>query len=351
MAEHDVVDLNRQRLVAERERRVAELLGGDLGGEPGHAIEPLLLAAGHRGHLALAVAAHPPDGRRERGQAIQARPRERAGNGVASDDDEVGPGRPRIAEHGIERVDVAVDVVERQDLHRRKLHRGLHRFRGDVAPVYARLDRMPRTRRHPEIHRNQRSNWLRAAVLGANDGILSTASLVLGVAAAGASTSAIVTAGVAGLAAGALSMAAGEYVSVSSQRDAEDADIRLEERELRRDPHGELHELAGIYEGRGLPAALAAQVAEALSERDALEAHARDELGLSDERRARPFQAAWASALSFSAGAALPLVVVAVTPAGARVTATIAVTLVALALLGDLGASLGGAPRRRATLR
>jgi VIT1/CCC1 family predicted Fe2+/Mn2+ transporter len=201
------------------------------------------------------------------------------------------------------------------------------------------------------MHRSGRSNWLRAAVLGANDGIVSTASLVLGVAASGASTSAIVTAGVAGLAAGALSMAAGEYVSVSSQRDAEEADIRLEARELERDPGGELHELAGIYERRGLPAALAAQVAEALSQRDPLEAHARDELGLSDDRKARPFQAAWASALSFSTGAALPLVVVAVTPPGARVAATIAVTLAALALLGEVGASLGGAPRRRATVR
>src|SRR3954471_22824693 len=187
---------------------------------------------------------------------------------------------------------------------------------------------MTRAPSKPEVHLSSRSNWLRAAVLGANDGILSTASLVLGVAAAGASTAAIVTARGARLAAGALSMAAGEYVSVSSQRDAEEADIRLEERELRRDPHGELHELAGIYERRGLPAGLAAEVAEALSERDALEAHARDELGLSDERRARPFQASWASALSFSTGAALPLVVVSLTPAGARVAATIAVTLV-----------------------
>jgi VIT1/CCC1 family predicted Fe2+/Mn2+ transporter len=204
---------------------------------------------------------------------------------------------------------------------------------------------------HAEIHRSQRSNWLRAAVLGANDGIVSTASLVLGVAASGASTTAIVTAGVAGLAAGALSMAAGEYVSVSSQRDAEEADIRLEARELRRDPGGELRELAGIYERRGLPTALAMQVAEALSKRDALAAHSRDELGLSDERLARPLQAAWASAVSFSAGAALPLLVVALTPAEVRIAATVVATLVALALLGDVGASLGGAPRRRATLR
>ena len=156
-------------------------------------------------------------------------------------------------------------------------------------------------------------------MLGANDGIVSTASLVLGVAASGASGAAIVTAGIAGLVAGALSMAAGEYVSVSSQRDAERADLRLEERELRRDPAGELRELAGIYEQRGLPPALASEVAAALSRRGALEAHARDELGLDEERLARPFQAAWTSALSFSAGAALPLLAVAATPAAARV--------------------------------
>jgi VIT1/CCC1 family predicted Fe2+/Mn2+ transporter len=203
----------------------------------------------------------------------------------------------------------------------------------------------------PEVHLSHRSNWLRAAVLGANDGIVSTASLVLGVAASGASGTAIVTAGIAGLVAGALSMAAGEYVSVSSQRDAERADIRLEERELRSDPQGELRELAGVYEQRGLAPALASEVALALSSRGALQAHLRDELGLDERRLARPFQAAWASALSFSAGAALPLLAVAATPAGARVVATVVVTLVALGLLGDLGARLGGAPRRHATLR
>jgi VIT1/CCC1 family predicted Fe2+/Mn2+ transporter len=188
-------------------------------------------------------------------------------------------------------------------------------------------------------------------VLGANDGILSTASLVLGVAASGASGTAIVTAGIAGLVAGALSMAAGEYVSVSSQRDAERADIRLEERELRRDPAGELRELAGLYEQRGLPPALATEVAVTLSRRGALAAHARDELGLDEQRRARPFQAAWTSALSFSAGAVLPLLAVAATPAPARVGATVVVTLTALGLLGDVGARLGGAPRRPATAR
>jgi vacuolar iron transporter family protein len=203
----------------------------------------------------------------------------------------------------------------------------------------------------PEVHLSHRSNWLRAAVLGANDGILSTASLVLGVAASGASGAAIVTAGIAGLVAGALSMAAGEYVSVSSQRDAEQADIRLEERELRRDPQGELRELAGVYEKRGLPPALASEVAVSLSRRGALAAHARDELGLDEQRLARPFQAAWTSALSFSAGATLPLLAVAATPAPARVGVAVMVTLIALGVLGDLGARLGGAPRRRATAR
>jgi VIT1/CCC1 family predicted Fe2+/Mn2+ transporter len=164
----------------------------------------------------------------------------------------------------------------------------------------------------PEHHLSHRSNWLRAAVLGANDGILSTASLVLGVAASGASRAAIVTAGVAGLVAGAGSMAAGEYVSVSSQRDTEEADIQMEQRELRADPAGELRELAGIYERRGLAPALAGEVAQALTRHGALEAHARDELGLAEDRRARPFQAAWTSALSFATGAALPLIVVAI---------------------------------------
>ena len=185
-----------------------------------------------------------------------------------------------------------------------------------VAREYGRSG-MRRSASRPVVHLSHRSNWLRAAVLGANDGIVSTASLVLGVAASGASGAAIVVAGIAGMVAGALSMAAGEYVSVSSQRDAERADLRLEERELLRDPSGELRELAGIYEQRGLPPELASEVAAAMSRRGALEAHARDELGLDEARRARPFQAAWTSALAFSAGAALPLVAVAVTPASA----------------------------------
>jgi len=202
-----------------------------------------------------------------------------------------------------------------------------------------------------ESHLSHRSNWLRAAVLGANDGIVSTASLVLGVAASGASAAAIMTAGIAGLAAGALSMAAGEYVSVSSQRDSEEADLRLEQRELRADPGGELRELAEIYEGRGLPADLAHQVAVELTRAGALEAHARDELGLEERRRARPLQAAWTSALAFSAGAILPLVAIGLAPASVRAAACVAVTLVGLALLGDTGARLGGARRLPATTR
>ncbi|HEX5926960.1 MAG TPA: VIT1/CCC1 transporter family protein [Baekduia sp.] len=188
-------------------------------------------------------------------------------------------------------------------------------------------------------------------MLGANDGIVSTASLVLGVAASGASASATVTAGIAGLVAGALSMAAGEFVSVSSQRDAEQADLRLEARELRNDPDGELRELTTIYRRRGLEPSLANDVALALTRGGALEAHARDELGLDQERMALPFQAAWTSALSFSAGAALPLLAVALAPASARLGLVVIVTLLALGLLGDLGARLGGAPRRPATAR
>jgi VIT1/CCC1 family predicted Fe2+/Mn2+ transporter len=204
---------------------------------------------------------------------------------------------------------------------------------------------------HREPHLSGRSNWLRAAVLGANDGIVSTASLVLGVTASGASRSAILTAGIAGLVAGALSMAAGEYVSVSSQRDAERADLAVERRELHDDPTGELRELSLIYERRGLPAALASQVADALTANDALEAHARDELGLDEQRLARPLQAAVASALAFSVGAVLPLLAVAIAPASVRASAVVIVTLLALTGLGYLGARLGGAPRLPATVR
>lgn len=209
----------------------------------------------------------------------------------------------------------------------------------------------PRKARHSETHLSHRSGWLRAAVLGANDGIVSTASLVLGVAASGASASAVITAGIAGLAAGALSMAAGEFVSVSSQRDSEQADLTLERRELKSDPDGELLELKGIYERRGVPAELALEVAQALTEHDPLAAHARDELGLHRERQARPFQAAWASALSFSAGAVLPLIAIAIAPSSARIAICVAVTIVALAVLGYTGARLGGGARGPATAR
>lgn len=210
---------------------------------------------------------------------------------------------------------------------------------------------MPWRRPHAEQHLSFRSNWLRAAVLGANDGILSTASLVLGVAASGASGSAIVTAGVAGLVAGAGSMAAGEYVSVSSQRDTEEADLRLERRELAADPEGELAELTAIYEARGLRSELALEVATELTAGDALEAHARDELGLPEDRRARPLQAAGASALSFAVGAILPLLAIGLFGSSIRVVACVVVTILALAGLGALGARLGGAPEIPAVIR
>ena len=202
-----------------------------------------------------------------------------------------------------------------------------------------------------ERHLAYRAGWLRAAVLGANDGILSTASLVLGVAAAGASRGAIVTAGVAGLVAGATAMAAGEYVSVSSQRDTEQADLALERRELAETPALERDELAAIWRERGLTDALADQVADELSAGDRLAAHARDELGIDPGNLAQPTQAAWTSALSFSVGAAVPLITVALAPAGARIAVVIAVTLIALLGLGIAGARIGGAPQRRAALR
>ena len=204
---------------------------------------------------------------------------------------------------------------------------------------------------HSEGHLSHRGGWLRAAVLGANDGILSTAGLVLGVAAANASTSAIATAGIAGLVAGALSMAAGEFVSVSSQRDVELADLALERRELEQDPEGELRELAGIYRERGLSAELAQRVAEELSAGDQLAVHARDELGFDEGMMARPLQAAWSSAISFSLGAMVPLLAITLMPAGIRVTVTVLITLVALAALGAVGARLGGAPPVRAGVR
>lgn len=202
---------------------------------------------------------------------------------------------------------------------------------------------MKLTRRHFEFHRTDRIAWLRAAVLGANDGIVSTASLVVGVAAAHSSQANILVAGVAGLVAGAMSMAAGEYVSVHSQADTEQADLSRERAELELDPAAEQRELTAIYVGRGLEPSLAQQVAKQLMAHDALGAHARDELGISKTRRAQPVQAAWASAASFAVGAALPLAVTALTPAQGLIAWVSGTSLVFLALLGALAARVGGA--------
>jgi VIT1/CCC1 family predicted Fe2+/Mn2+ transporter len=197
--------------------------------------------------------------------------------------------------------------------------------------------------RHKERHRTGRSGWLRAAVLGANDGILSTASLVLGVAAAHATHSNVLVAGVAGLVAGSMSMAAGEYVSVHSQADTEQADLALERAELKADDKGEHKELMAIYVARGLDSSLAKQVAEQLMAHDAIGAHARDELGISETFRARPIQAALASAGSFAVGAAMPLVVAALAPAADLIPFVSLTSLGFLALLGGLAARAGGA--------
>jgi VIT1/CCC1 family predicted Fe2+/Mn2+ transporter len=199
-------------------------------------------------------------------------------------------------------------------------------------------------RRHAERHRSDRIGWLRAAVLGANDGIVSTASLVLGVAAAGADHRTLLLTSVSGLIAGAMSMAAGEFVSVHSQADTEHADLMRERAELTRDPAGEQRELAAIYVGRGLDKPLAAQVAGQLMAHDALGAHARDELGLSDTTAARPLQAAWASAASFSVGAVLPIAVVATATASQLILWVSVSSLAFLAGLGALSAQAGGAP-------
>jgi VIT1/CCC1 family predicted Fe2+/Mn2+ transporter len=197
--------------------------------------------------------------------------------------------------------------------------------------------------RHQERHRTERIGWLRAAVLGANDGILSTASLVLGVAAAHATHSNVLVAGVAGLVAGSMSMAAGEYVSVHSQADTEHADLERERTELKTDDAGERSELMAIYVARGLDPSLAKQVAEQLMVHDAIGAHARDELGISGTLRARPIQAALASAGSFAVGAAMPLLVTAIAPAAGFIPLVSGTSLVFLALLGGLAAGAGGA--------
>lgn len=204
---------------------------------------------------------------------------------------------------------------------------------------------------HIESHRTERIGWLRAAVLGGNDGIVSTASLVVGVAAAHAASNDILVAGVAGLVAGAMSMAAGEYVSVSSQADTEQADIERERKELATDDPLEREELAAIYMKRGLDAALAKQVADQLMAHDALGAHARDELGISDALSARPIQAAFASAGTFAVGAAMPLITVLVTPTGALIPVVIGTSILFLALLGGFGAHAGGAPVTKAAVR
>ena len=205
--------------------------------------------------------------------------------------------------------------------------------------------------RHIERHRTHRTGWLRASVLGANDGIVSTASLVLGVAAAGASSKSILIAGVAGLVAGAMSMAAGEYVSVSSQADTESADLDRERRELAADPEHEHAEMTAIYVGRGLDAGLASEVATQLMQHDALGAHARDELGISDTLAARPVQAALASAGTFAVGAVLPLLIVLCVPANALMWAVSGGSLLFLALLGTLAARAGGASTMTSAVR
>ena len=197
--------------------------------------------------------------------------------------------------------------------------------------------------RHIETHLVERIGWLRAAVLGANDGIISTASLILGVAAAAAAKSDIMLAGVAGLVAGAMSMAAGEYVSVSSQSDTEQADLARERRELAEDPDFEKEELAQIYVARGVEVGLAREVAQQLMAKDALGAHARDELGMSEITAARPIQAALTSAMTFSAGAAAPLALVLLSPASLLIPIVSAGSLILLAVLGFLGAKTGGA--------
>jgi vacuolar iron transporter family protein len=202
-----------------------------------------------------------------------------------------------------------------------------------------------------EQHKSHRIPWLRAAVLGANDGIVSVASLVIGVAAATTARSAIVTAGIAAVIAGAMSMAAGEYISVSSQRDAEQADAAIEAEALRDNPRGELRELAKIYEDRGVEPGLARLVAQQLMAHDELGSHMRDELGITDIATARPFQAAWTSGLAFTSGAIFPLLAITLSPTSARIIICVVVSLLALFGLGAVGAYAGGAPLKRAATR
>jgi len=205
--------------------------------------------------------------------------------------------------------------------------------------------------KHTESHKTQHVGWLRAAVMGANDGIVSTASLIVGVAAAGASTEIIFMTGVAGLVAGAMSMAAGEYVSVSSQADTEKADIERERVELATDPLHEYEELTAIYIHRGLDKSLAQQVAKQLTDKDALVAHTRDELGISEEFTARPVQAALSSAITFTVGALLPLMVVLLVSSNQLILSVSISALIALAILGALSSMIGGAPVAKAVSR
>ena len=204
---------------------------------------------------------------------------------------------------------------------------------------------------HPERHYSSRNNWLRAGVLGANDGLISTASLLMGLVAGGTDGRTLVLSGIAALVAGAVSMSAGEYVSVSSQSDTERADLAKERQELDRNPEAELRELTSIYESRGLDHALARQLAEALTRHDDLQAHARDEIGLSETIDTNPLQAAWASALAFICGAILPVLVVVLLPVYVMLPALVISTLAGLAGLGWLSARLGGAPVGRAVAR
>jgi VIT1/CCC1 family predicted Fe2+/Mn2+ transporter len=205
--------------------------------------------------------------------------------------------------------------------------------------------------RHEEHHRSDRIGWLRASVMGANDGIVSISSLILGVAAAGGTGSQVAIAGMAGLVAGAMSMAAGEYISVSSQADTEESDLAREREELATNDASERAELAGIYVSRGLDLALARQVADRLMEHDALGAHARDELGITDMQRARPVQAALASAATFAVGAGLPLLIAIFVPAGLLTLFVVCSSLASLAILGGLAAHAGGARRAIGALR
>jgi len=210
---------------------------------------------------------------------------------------------------------------------------------------------VPRTLTHPEQHTSHRVGWLRAGVLGANDGIVSTSSLLLGVAAANTTRAVLITTGIAALAAGSTAMAVGEYVSVSSQRDAEQADIARERQELATQPSQELDELTTIYQHKGLRPELAREVAIELSKGDPLAVHAAEELGITNDTLARPLQAAGTSAASFALGALVPIVAILAVPHSARLIVTAIVALIALGILGAVGARLGGAPMRQATLR